>query len=66
MSGALRDFARPPGLSVGLLPLCSQMRGEGRGAGYLLLALVIQSTVPTPNRDTSNICALIALLPYTT
>ena len=53
--------------------------GEGSGGGmaYLFVAclshltidhasLSRRSTVPTPNRDTSNVWALITLLPYIT
>ena len=51
-------------------------RGEGGGATILLLALghltidhaslSRRSTVPAPDRDTSNIWALITLLPFIT
>ena len=52
------------------------MGGEGGGRTHLLLAssyltidhasLSRRSTVPTPNRDTSNIWALITRFPYIT
>ena len=54
-----------------------EMGRRDRGGAYSFVAclghlaiehasLSRRSTVPTPNRDTSNIWALIMLLPYTT
>ena len=68
---ATDNISRPVQLSPG-----QTGGGEGGGAysfvaclGHLTIdhaSLSRRSTVPTPNRDTSNIWALVALLPYIT
>ena len=65
---------------VEILHVCFRSKhgaaGGGGGGGVLVVAclshltidhesLLRRSTVPTPNRDNSNIWALITLLPYT-